>query len=180
MKKSQIPVVLIILFLLGVFGRLGPHPMNFTPVFAIALFAGAYLPKKWSIILPLLLMLFTDLFLGFYELGVMVTVYGSIALTGALGLALRKRKSLITVASAALGVSLFFFLTTNFAVWAFSPWYASTWEGLLLSYTLAVPFFRNTLLGNVFFVGILFGSYELVRLKLNQTFKYQALKSRSR
>lgn len=165
MKKNHLIIILGILFLTGVFVRLTPHPMNFTPVFAIALFAGAYLSRKWSVFLPLSVMFLTDLFLGFYEPGVMATVYGSIALTGLAGCWLKKHKSVLNVLTLSLGTALFFFLTTNFAVWALSDWYAHTWQGLMLNYSLAVPFFRNTLLGNLFFAGIFFGSFELVRLK---------------
>ncbi|MFA4818191.1 MAG: DUF6580 family putative transport protein, partial [Parcubacteria group bacterium] len=57
--------------------------------------------------------------------------------------------------------SITFFLVTNFAVWAFFDWYPHTWAGLITNFTLALPFFRNTLLGDVFYTGVLFGAYEL-------------------
>lgn len=163
MKKSHLIITLLILFGLAMFVRLTPHPANFTPVGAVALFAAVYLPKRWAVILPVSIMFLSDIFIGFYDLRLMLAVYGCFVLIGLVGLLVRRQKNLLTVLSATLGVSVLFFLVTNFAVWAFSSWYPHTINGLVLNYTLAVPFFRNTLLGNVFFVGVLFGAYELVR-----------------
>ncbi len=171
MNKTHLIIIISILFLIGLFVRLSPHPANFTPIFAIALFAGVYLPKKWSVILPLSLMLVSDLFIGFYDIRLMLVVYGSIIICGLIGLIIKKRKSFISVASGAMGASLLFFITTNFAVWAFSAWYPHTLEGLMLNYTLAVPFFRNTLLGNLFFVGALFGAYETIKIMADHKIK---------
>ena len=72
MKKTHLIVILIVLFLIGIIVRLSPHPMNFTPVFAIALFAGAYLSRKWSVILPLSIMLLSDIIIGFYDIKLML------------------------------------------------------------------------------------------------------------
>ncbi|MBU1131078.1 hypothetical protein KJ840_03020 [Patescibacteria group bacterium] len=168
MKKSSLFLLLIILASSAIVVRLIPHPANFTPVAAIALFAGYYLPKKWAIILPLAVMLISDLFIGFYEWKLMLAVYGCLALAGIIGIIIRNRRNVVTVITSTLLISLSFFLITNLAVWLFSPWYAHDWPGLVLCYTLAVPFFRNTLMGNLFFVGILFGSYELVRAGLTK------------
>ncbi|MCX6785393.1 MAG: hypothetical protein NTZ18_00895 [Candidatus Komeilibacteria bacterium] len=163
MKKPYL--ILIILFALGVFVRLGAHPANFAPIGAIALFAGVYLPKKWAIILPVITMLVGDIFLGFYDLRLTAVVYGCFILTGLVGLMISKHKNAFTVLTAVLGSSLFFFLATNFAVWAFSPWYPHNAGGLMLCYGLAVPFFRNSLFGDLFFSGLLFGAYELAELR---------------
>ena len=133
---------------------------NFAPIAAIALFGGVYLKKKWAIILPLSAMAVSDLFIGYYSLPVMLSVYGSFALIGIIGLAIRKNKKLLTVFGGAIGGSVLFFVITNFGVWAFTPMYAKTIEGLIQCYVLAIPFFKYTMLGDVFFVGVLFGSYE--------------------
>ncbi len=171
MNKKLLIIGLIFLAGIGLTIRLVPHPANFTPVFAIALFAGFYLPKKWAIILPISVMLISDLFIGLYDWKLMSAVYGCIALAGLAGLIIRKNRQVSSVILTTLIVSISFFILTNLAVWLFSPWYAHSWSGLMLCYTLAVPFFKNTLMGNLFFVGVLFGGYEMIKVLATQRFK---------
>ncbi|MFA6304226.1 MAG: DUF6580 family putative transport protein [Patescibacteria group bacterium] len=163
MKKIHVIILIVVLAALGIYLRLSPHPANFAPIGAIALFAGVYLPKKWAIILPLGIMLLTDLFLGFYEWQTMLTVYGCLALTFWVGVKIKNHKNFLTVASATMATSIIFFMATNFAVWAFSDWYPHNATGLVLNYYLAIPFFRNSLLSDLFFTGFLFGSFEMAR-----------------
>lgn len=139
--------------------RLAPHMPNFTPIAAMALFGGVYLNRKYALLVPTIAMLVSDIFIGFYSPIVMISVYGSLALTGLIGLLLAKRKSPTNVILAAAGSSILFFLITNFAVWF--AWYPKNIEGLATCYTLAIPFFRNTLLGDLFYIGVFFGGYEL-------------------
>lgn len=160
-KRTQI-VLVIIVILLAAASRLVKHPFNFTPVAAMAIFAGCYLRKKWGLILPLGAMFVSDYFIGFYDWPVMVSVYLSIALAFVIGWFLYHHKKWHNVIFAALGSSVIFFVVTNFAVWAFFDWYPHTWQGLVANYTLALPFFRNTLAGDLFYTGVLFGAYELV------------------
>lgn len=171
MKKTIL--VALVLLALGVAMRLLPHPANFAPITAIALFAGYYLPRKWAIILPIAAMLIGDLFIGFYDWRLMAVVYLSFALISFLGWAIKGRGAGAVIISA-LTASIGFFLITNFAVWLFSSWYPHTLAGLLWCYTLALPFFRNTLLGDLFFTGVLFGAYEAVKalagFKLSRVF----------
>jgi len=177
MNKKHLVLLIIFLAALGIYYRLTPHPANFSPIGAIALFSGVYLTKKWSIVLPLGIMLFTDLFLGFYEWQTMLAVYGCLALSFWLGSKLRANKNFINLASSGLAMSVVFFVITNLAVWAFSSWYPHNWSGLLLNYTLAIPFFRNSLLGDVFFMSALFGGYEFFRSALarqQRTFGFKA------
>lgn len=163
MKKQHLILLIIFLAALGLIYRLMPHPANFSPIGAITLFAGVYLTRKWSIALPLGIMLVTDLFLGFYEWQTMLAVYGCLTLSFWLGTKLRANKNFINIASAGLAMSVVFFVVTNLTVWAFADWYPHTWSGLLLNYNLAIPFFRNSLLGDVFFMAALFGGYEFLR-----------------
>lgn len=160
-KKMQIILVIAIILLAAV-SRLVKHPFNFTPVAAMAIFAGCYLHKKWGLILPLGAMFVSDYFIGFYDWQVMASVYLSMALAFVIGWFLYYHKKWYNVIFAALGSSVIFFLITNFAVWAFFDWYPHTWQGLMVNYTLALPFFRNTLAGDLFYTGVLFGAYELV------------------
>lgn len=145
--------------------RLMKHPFNFTPIAAMALFAGCYLQKRWAVVLPLAAMFVSDIFIGFYDWQVMVSVYIAIALAFFVGWYLRNRVKWYSVILAALISSLTFFVLTNFAVWAFFTWYPHTWVGLVSCFMLALPFFRNTLIGDVVYSGVFFGIYELV-LKL--------------
>lgn len=161
-KNKTIIVFFLIIF--GVICRLLPHWWNFTPLAAIALFAGVYLGKRYALFIPLIAMLIGDLFLGFYEIKLMLAVYFSFIIIGLLGYFIRKYKSAETIAASSIIASVIFFIITNWAVWQFSPWYARTFEGLIYCYTLALPFFRNALLGDLFYTGVLFGVYEGVLL----------------
>ncbi len=153
------------LILAAVILRLLPHAPNFAPVTAIALFGGTYLKnKKMAMVLPLAAMLVSDIFIGFYHAPIMISVYASFALSGLLGLWLKKRKDLGNTMAVTLAASVQFYLITNFAVWAFGTMYPHTAVGLLASYVNALPFFRNTLYGDFFYAGVMFGLYELVRV----------------
>jgi hypothetical protein len=155
MKKLINPSVII---LFAVILRLIPHVPNFAPISGMALFGGAYLNKKYALIIPLIAMFLSDIFLGFHS--AMIFVYGSFILTGLIGLWLRKHKNVIHIAGAALFSSLLFFLITNFGV-LLEGWYPANLSGLMQAYYFAIPFFRNTVLGDLFYTGLFFGSYEL-------------------
>ena len=153
-----------LLILFGVVLRFLPHPANFAPIAAMGLFGGCYLRKRFAFALPLAAMLVSDFFIGFYSLKIMFSVYLSFALVGLIGIWIKNHKSVYTVIGGTLIGSVLFYLITNFAVWAFGSLYPHTLIGLLGSYAAAIPFFKNSLMGNFFYVGVLFGSYELVRL----------------
>jgi len=131
---------------------------------ALALFAGMYASRvsKWYLLAPLGAMLASDLFVGFYEWQTMAVVYGSFFAIGLIGLLVRKYKNAGMITLGALSGSILFYLTTNFAVWAFSGMYEQTFQGLMFSYYMALPFFKFTLLGDLFYAGAFFGAYELV------------------
>lgn len=169
-RNYFLPAFIIVIALLSFGIRLLPHAPNFTPVGALALFAGVYLAKKhwWGLFLPLFIMFTSDLFIGFYDFKLMAVVYGSFLLYALIGKIVPKQNPLF-VLGGALGGAVFFYLATNFAVWAFSPWYAKSFEGLMLSYTLALPFFRATLLGDLLFTGLFFGAFEFAKAYLFKT-----------
>lgn len=147
--------------------RLLPHPPNVAPIAAMALFGGVYLNKKYALILPLLALFVSDLFIGFYGAPMMSFVYGSFLLTGCIGLFLKNHKKPSAIIAAALFSSVLFYLITNFGVWLTTPLYPKTLSGLLDSYLMAIPFFRNTLLGDLLYTGIFFASYEISVKLLN-------------
>lgn len=168
MKKNWQLIAILAIIILAAASRLVHHPFNFTPMAAMALFAGCYLRKSWAIILPLGAMLVSDYFIGFYDWQVMASVYVSFILAFYIGWFLQSHKSWYGVIAAAVVSSVVFFLFTNFAVWAFFPWYPHTWAGLVSCFTLALPFFRNTLLGDAVYSGALFGLFEAALYLVNK------------
>lgn len=156
--KKYLPA--FILITLGIAARFLPHPANFAPIGAIAIFSGLYLPKKWAIALPLAAMFFSDMFIGFYALPIMLSVYAGFIIMGLIGLAIRKNKKLSTILGGTILGSVIFYLLTNAAVWVFGSLYPPTAAGLMQSYYMAIPFFRNSLLGDLFYTGALAGAYE--------------------
>lgn len=148
---------------LGAALRFIPHAANFAPIGAMALFGGARLNKKYALILPLVAMIISDYFIGFYSWQIMVSVYASFLIYGLLGLWARKNESWAKLGAAALAGSVLFFLITNGAVWAFGSMYPHTFGGLLACYAAGLPFFRGTILGDIFYAAVFFGAYELLR-----------------
>jgi hypothetical protein len=154
------PLALIAAIVLAAAFRLAPHPFNVSPIAAMGLFGGVYLTQRAAgFLAPLGALLLSDLVLGFYPH--MEVVYGAMALTVCLGWLLRRNRSPLRVIAAALAGSVLFFLVTNFATWAFSSLYPHTLAGLGACYIAAIPFFQNTLGGDLFFVTLLFGGFAL-------------------
>ncbi len=164
-------IIALLLVLIGVSLRLIPHAPNFTPIAAIALFGGVYFSKKIALILPVSAMAISDIFIGYYEPKLMFFVYGSFILSVVLGFWLKKRKKWYTVGGGAILSAVLFFLITNFAVWTFTPWYTKTFSGITQCYIMALPFFRNTLLGDLFYVIVFFGAYELIEVWIRKSFE---------
>lgn len=171
-KRKTLEFVIVLVFvLIGVSLRLLPHPPNFAPIAAIALFGGVYLSRKVALTLPIAVMIISDIFLGgYYHLPVMTSVYGSFLLMVVLGFWLKKHKKWYTIGGSAILSAVLFFVITNFAVWVFNPWYLKTFSGIIQCYTMAIPFFKNTLMGNLFYVAVFFGTYEIIRVWLERKF----------
>ncbi len=157
----------IILVIIGASARLLPHPANFAPVGAIAIFGGLFLPRKLALSLPLVALFISDILIGFYSWPIMATVYLSFLLTTFIATKIEPKFAPIT--GLTLAGSIGFFLTTNAAVWAFGTMYTHNLAGLIQSYTLALPFFRNSLMGDLFFTSILVGSYFAITALLKNT-----------
>lgn len=159
-----------LLVFLAAISRLLPHLPNVAPIGGLALFTGTTAldakTKQSRIVafaLPIAALLISDVFIGFYAWQVMVAVYLGFLLTAGLGLLVRKHYNWATIAVASVAGALIFFLLTNAAVWAFTPMYSKDLTGLLNSYIAALPFLRNSLLGDLAYTGILFGSYEAAK-----------------
>jgi len=142
--------------------RIAPHPWNFTPIGAMALFSGALVgDRRLAFAFPLLTLFFGDLFLGFYKSGLMLVVYASFLLSVLIGRWVENHRSLARISGATLLGSIQFFLITNFGVWALGSSYPHSLPGLTACYARGVPFFWNTLAGDTFYVTVFFGGFAL-------------------
>ena len=147
--------------------RLVPHPPNFSPIGAMALFSGAYLGRRsLALLAPLAALFLSDLVLGFYR--GMGTVYFSVALIVVLGALALRRASAVRVGFAALASSILFFVLTNFGMWLLSGFYPRTLAGLETCYIAAIPFFQNTLAGDLFYAALLFGGLAVAERLIPQ------------
>lgn len=164
-KISPNFLVVTLMVFAAAFVRLIPHPPNFAPIAAMALFGGAYFNKKsFAFAVPLAAMFLTDAIIGFHS-GMWI-VYLSFALIVVIGMMMLKKVSVINVVLASVTASLSFFIITNFGVWAFGTMYPKNVAGLIECYIAAIPFIQNTLIGDLFFSGIMFGLYEIAKTKL--------------
>lgn len=150
-----------ILIVFSVFSRLIPHAPNFTPVISVALFAAVNLKKPLAFAVPIAALLVSDAIIGFYG-PLMFFVYGSMTLITILGFMMRGDATVKKVFWFSIGGALLFFVVTNFGVWVLpNSVYPKSLAGLVECYVMAIPFFRNTLLGALVYSGALFGIYEL-------------------
>jgi hypothetical protein len=140
--------------------RLIPHPPNFTPVAALALFGGAnFAGKRTAFLMPFSALFLSDLFLGFSMLT--PVVYGCFALIVCLGFWLRSGRTVGRVTAAIVAGALLFFSVTNFGEWALTPLYPKSLGGLATCYVTAIPFFWNTLASDFVYSALLFGGLLL-------------------
>jgi len=162
-------IILVGMIFLAALTRLIPHPPNFAPMTAMALFAAAHFRSRlFALAAPLVALFASDLGIeAFHRLGLMRSWglypgmwvnYAALALVTVLGFVFIDRKSVGTIAGTTLLGSLTFFLVTNFGVWA-GGGYAKTAAGLLACYLAGIPFFGWSLLGDVFYVTHFFGAF---------------------
>lgn len=178
-KNTRMSVAITIIFS-AVIMRLVPHIPNFAPVTAAALFGAAYLPRRWALLTPLVIMAISDYLLLYVSpfahpminlsqvqplsaifTGTTLWVWGSFMISGLLGLTLRNKAGALRIGTVSLLASAQFFLITNFGVWAAGA-YARSLSGLAASYVAGLPFLRWTMLGDLFYTGCFFGLYMLV------------------
>lgn len=182
MKTAKINVrniFVLALILLVASTRLMTFLPNFSPLTAICLFGAAYFAKKWQmIIIPLLCVWISDVLVnnfiygeyfnsftlfykGFYW---QYIAYIIIALLGSIGL---KRVTPLRVLGMGLGSTIFFFLFSNFGVWATSGMYSKTFDGLMQCYTAGIPFIKGALLGDLGFSALIFGTFALAEQRIS-------------
>ena len=142
--------------------RIAPHPWNFTPVGAMALFSGAILKnRRLAFAFPLLALFAGDLFVGFYKTSLMLMVYASFLLSVLIGRVVQGRRTVLRIGAGTLLGSIQFFLITNFAAWWLLNSYPKTGAGLAACYFAGLPLFWNTLAGDAFYCVLLFGAFAL-------------------
>ncbi|MBO7523836.1 MAG: hypothetical protein J6T30_08300 [Bacteroidales bacterium] len=171
--------VVTLFVLIAAFSRLLPHPQNFAPISAMALFSAAYYNRKYfAFLMPILAMFLCDIVLnnviyaGFYDKFVLfypgaIYTYLSFIVIALVGFVLLKKVSVGRVIVSSLLASVIFFLISNFGTWAsgLMP-YTKDFSGLMTCYAAGIPFFKNTLMGDLFYCGVMFGIYELVKSKV--------------
>jgi hypothetical protein len=161
-KESMIVRTIVILSMIALAAvlRVVPHPWNFTPVGAMALFSGAVVKdRRLAFLFPLLALFVGDIFVGFHKL--MPLVYASFLVNVALGYWIRDRRTTTRISAITPLGAIQFFLVTNFGVWAFLDGFPRTAAGLIACYIAGIPLFWNTLAGDALYAALLFGGLVL-------------------
>lgn len=154
-KTHKNSIIITLIIIVSALTRLVPHLPNFTPITAIALFGGVYFTNKiTAYALPLVIMVLSDFILGFSS--ITIFVYLAFIVVSFIGTQQKK----VSIGSVLLG-GLSFFVITNFGVWLLG--YPKTWTGLAECYTLALPFFRNSILGDLFYSGVMVFGYQYIQ-----------------
>tara|TARA_B100000029_G_scaffold497730_1_gene565638 strand:- start:2541 stop:3053 length:513 start_codon:yes stop_codon:yes gene_type:complete len=164
MQSMKFKVILLcfVIFLVSL-TRVFPHPPNFTPILALAIFGGMYLPNKLTALsIPIIAMFLSDLIIGFHSQ--IYAVYLSIIILSFLGNMIEK-KNIFNLSILGISGSLLFFILTNFSVWLTEGLYTLNITGLIQCYIMAIPFFHNTLISTIIFLIALFTGYSLIEKK---------------
>ncbi len=150
---------------------------NIKPVAALLMFGAFFFQRSWLPIVGLMIvMIISDLILGLYHPALMISVYLSMLLAGMIGVLLRRSRLqgrnwawMTKVVGASLVMSSVFFLLTNGACWLFFDTYPKTIWGLISSYAAGLPFFGRTLMGDLLFTVLAFGSFAMVHVPTSHT-----------
>jgi len=151
----KIIITFLFISIILALGRIIPHPPNFTPILATAIYTPYMVNDKWiAVLIPLSAMFIADIIIGFHPY--MLWVYGAIGLSTLISnWSMRFNKKYIQLGVMAILSSILFFIITNFAVWAIWDYYPKTIDGLIICYIKAIPFFQNTLLGTIIYTAII-------------------------
>jgi|TARA_B100000929_G_scaffold285064_1_gene268179 hypothetical protein len=155
-------IIVLGLIIFAVALRLVPHPPNFSPIGAIGLFSGCYFCLKKSWLIPIFALLISDFVLGFYNPISMMTVYMSFVISVIIGRTFLKNKQTpYRLGGAALVSATQFFILTNIGVWLSSILYQVNLTGLIECFVMAIPFYGNSLISELFYTFVLFGGYYI-------------------
>ena len=169
--KNNSNILVIALIIVAVISRLIPHPFNFTPIAGIALLSGSYIQNKaGKFFIPVLIMMISDVLLNYFvysesalNFGFNFGVYISLILIVLIGNKIPSSRKVVSIGVASLSASILFFLITNFESWLVIPnLYTKDFSGLMTAYAAGIPFFGNTILGDLFYSFTLFGIMHLV------------------
>jgi hypothetical protein len=163
-NRAPAPRAILVAVMISVvaFLRIAPHPWNFTPIGAMALFSGAmFRDRRVALLFPLMALLAGDFLTGMHRL--IPVVYASFLLEVLIGTWLGQRHSVPRIGVAVVFGALEFFLITNFAIWKVFDTYPHTLVGLGACYLAGLPLFVNTLAGDAFYAAVLFGSFAFVQ-----------------
>ncbi len=172
--------VISMIILLAALSRFIPHPPNFAPIGGMALFGAAYYSKRYlAFAIPIVFMWISDLilnnvvygqqfehFVWFYSGSVFT--YGAFALIVFFGIFALKKVRVSNLVASALGASIIFFIVSNFGVWFSGTMYPKDFGGLMACYAAGIPFFHNTLAGDLIYSVVMFGAFELSTKKIPQ------------
>ena len=154
-------IIGLILIVAGVALRLLPHADNFTPVMAIAFFGGVVLSPGVALTIPLIVMIVSDLLIGPHDL--FFVTWGAFFIISLFGFLVGKNPKWNRVLLGALGGSLFYFFTTNLAVFIFQSMYPKTWAGLAECFVMAIPFYRNSFFSDLVYTAAFFSLFYLAK-----------------
>jgi len=157
-------VLCALLVLLGVVSRIIAHIPNFTPILSIALMSSLYIKNRLIILIPISIMLISDLFIGSHITA--PWIYFSILVICLIGYFVKNNIHNIFLYS--IVSSILFFIISNFGVW-FSGGYTYSLEGLILCYTMAIPFFKNTLISTILFSTLIYLLYNAINLLIKRS-----------
>lgn len=155
---------------LGILGRLIPHPPNMAPMTSIALFGGCQMKRSHAFAVTTLTMIVSDILLALAEghapFGMWsLFTYSGFAAIVLVGMFLRTIPTAGRTLGALVGSTLFFWLWTNFGIWLVGDGapYAHDAAGLVACYAAALPFLGNALVGDLAWGLALFASFSYVR-----------------
>jgi hypothetical protein len=175
-KKIILPFVVITIIIAALaMSRLLPHPFNFSPVAALALFGGARFSNRFAAyLIPLAAVWISDLFLNFTFFGRFVPFYEgalftyiAFALIVLLGSAALRKLSAKGLLLTSLSASVIFFVISNFGVWVSGTLYPLNATGLVACYSAAIPFFRNTIVGDLIYSFAIFYGYAYAQSRIS-------------
>ena len=174
--------VISMMILLAALSRLIPHPANFAPIGGMALFGAAYYSKRhWAFIIPIVSMWISDLILNNAVYGQYfdhfvwlysgsLFTYGAFALIVLLGMLTLKKVRIPILVASALGASVIFFIVSNFGVWFSGVMYPKDLNGLMACYAAGIPFFKNTLAGDLVYSAVMFGTFAIFNNACSRSF----------
>jgi len=152
-----------LLIVLGTLLRFAQLPWNGVPMMALALYAGARLPRRWAVLVPLVAMIASDIVLDWGTGRSVFTierfsVYACLMMTSLAGRWLKSTTNPMARLGMAFGASMGFFLVTNFAVWAMPEYkmYPYTLQGLINCYVAGIPFYQNQLIAELVGTAVIF------------------------